>query len=314
MWRVKTRFATREIGDLQAERKFGTHTGSLLSSCQDGQPLSLSASSAWGLSTRFRLQIGMITRCEQSFGTPHVGGIGFGRVVDPSFRQTNSTAAEEGVDPFEPRAPVDVVAVVGAAVERNEVPAGLLGQTQQELVEDLTPSPGVQDAAVREDSLEVEQTGAEVAGRPSDFKLTGTGDSHGTGRTPLRWARRTSISAVCWRSHTSSRRRRPISEVGSDGAAAINARSAAFERPLPFRGNRVQLEHLMPWLRRDRERLRRLGERFAAPGDGQLGCCVTKPRDGSRLSRSSLVSRIRPLIHARIRSCSRTRCGRLPTA
>jgi len=38
---------------------------------QDGQPLSFSASSEWGASTRFRLQIGMITRCEQSFGTPH---------------------------------------------------------------------------------------------------------------------------------------------------------------------------------------------------------------------------------------------------
>jgi hypothetical protein len=29
------------------------------------------ASSVWDVSTRFRLQIGMIPRCEQSFGTPH---------------------------------------------------------------------------------------------------------------------------------------------------------------------------------------------------------------------------------------------------
>jgi hypothetical protein len=36
----------------------------------DGQPLSFSASSVSGVSTRFRLQIRMIPRCEQSFGTP----------------------------------------------------------------------------------------------------------------------------------------------------------------------------------------------------------------------------------------------------
>jgi hypothetical protein len=34
----------------------------------DGQPLSFSASSVWGVSTRFRLQIPTIPRCEQSFG------------------------------------------------------------------------------------------------------------------------------------------------------------------------------------------------------------------------------------------------------
>ncbi len=39
----------------------------------EGQPLSFSASSVWGVSTRFRLQIGMIRRCEPSFGTPQGG-------------------------------------------------------------------------------------------------------------------------------------------------------------------------------------------------------------------------------------------------
>ena len=34
---------------------------------------SFSASSVWGVSTRFRLQIGMIPRCEQSSGTPQPG-------------------------------------------------------------------------------------------------------------------------------------------------------------------------------------------------------------------------------------------------
>jgi hypothetical protein len=34
---------------------------------------SFSASSVWGVSTRFCVQIGMIPRCEQSFGTPQGG-------------------------------------------------------------------------------------------------------------------------------------------------------------------------------------------------------------------------------------------------
>jgi hypothetical protein len=38
--------------------------------CQDGQPLSFSAASVWGVTTGFRLQIGMIPRGEQSIGTP----------------------------------------------------------------------------------------------------------------------------------------------------------------------------------------------------------------------------------------------------
>jgi hypothetical protein len=41
------------------------------SRCRDGQPLSFSASSVWGVSTRFRPQVGMDPRSEPSFGTPH---------------------------------------------------------------------------------------------------------------------------------------------------------------------------------------------------------------------------------------------------
>jgi hypothetical protein len=55
----------------------------------------------------------------------------------------DSAAAQEGVDAFEPRAPFEVVAVVASAVEGDEAPARLLVQTQQELVEDLTPSRSV---------------------------------------------------------------------------------------------------------------------------------------------------------------------------
>jgi hypothetical protein len=43
-----------------------------------GQALSFSASSVWGVSTRFRLEIGMITRREQSFGTPQPEKAGAG--------------------------------------------------------------------------------------------------------------------------------------------------------------------------------------------------------------------------------------------
>jgi riboflavin biosynthesis pyrimidine reductase len=45
-----------------------------LATRRHGQPLSFSASSVWGISTRFRLQIGMIPRCERSFGTPQAIG------------------------------------------------------------------------------------------------------------------------------------------------------------------------------------------------------------------------------------------------
>jgi hypothetical protein len=40
------------------------------SRCRDGQPLSVSASSVRAVSTRLRLQIGMIRRCDRVFGTP----------------------------------------------------------------------------------------------------------------------------------------------------------------------------------------------------------------------------------------------------
>ncbi len=73
------------------------------------------------------------------------------------------------MDAFEPRSPVEVRAVVRLAIEGDELPAGLLAQAQQELVEDLTPGPGVQGGAVGEDTVEVEEAGADRrrAGRAS---------------------------------------------------------------------------------------------------------------------------------------------------
>jgi hypothetical protein len=47
--------------------------------CRDGQPLSFSASSVWVVRTRFRLQIGMIPRCEQRSGNPHAATAGRSR-------------------------------------------------------------------------------------------------------------------------------------------------------------------------------------------------------------------------------------------
>ena len=48
------------------------------------------------------------------------------------------------MDSFEPRAAVEECAVVRGSIEGDEVPAGLRAQLQQKVVEDLTPSPGVQ--------------------------------------------------------------------------------------------------------------------------------------------------------------------------
>jgi hypothetical protein len=50
---------------------------------QDGQPLSFSASSVSGVSTRFRLQIRMTPRREQSFGTHRGTNIPAGWALEP---------------------------------------------------------------------------------------------------------------------------------------------------------------------------------------------------------------------------------------
>ena len=70
------------------------------------------------------------------------------------------------MDSLEPRAAVEVGAVVGVAVERDELAARLLAQPEQELVEDLGPG-GVEDAAVGEDAVEIEEARADARARPS---------------------------------------------------------------------------------------------------------------------------------------------------
>ena len=70
-------------------------------------------------------------------------------VIGLFVRQPDPAAVEKHVDAFEPRTPVDECPVVGTAVEGNEMHPRLLGEAQQELVEDLGPGPGVQDAHCR---------------------------------------------------------------------------------------------------------------------------------------------------------------------
>src|SRR5665213_3164387 len=65
------------------------------------------------------------------------------------------------------------------------------------------------------------------AGRPSMCAVTGTGDSHGSGRIPAARARPTSRFAVCTRSWPSSRRMGSRSAADKVPAAACKARSSA---------------------------------------------------------------------------------------
>jgi hypothetical protein len=67
---VKTRFAPREIADLQAEGKSRHPARDPVLKLSGRSTSQFSASSVWAVSTRFRLQIAMITGCERSFGTP----------------------------------------------------------------------------------------------------------------------------------------------------------------------------------------------------------------------------------------------------
>ena len=161
-------------------------------------------------------------------------GVGSSRVVGSSLGQADPAAAEKGVDAFEPRPSVEVRAVVGVAVEGDELPAGLVAQTQQELVEDLTPGPGVEQGAVGEDPLQVEETCADVlqAGRASSWSAASVRATAPAGPRARR-ARPASSSAVCCRSRASLRRRCTSSEGGSDVARGAQRPLGGIERQLP---------------------------------------------------------------------------------
>ena len=130
------------------------------------------------------------------------------------------------MDPFEPRASVDVGAVIGLAVEgmkcqpvfslrrnRNSSKTSPQAHACKTALSVRTPSRSKRQALV-------------MAGRPSICGVTGTGDSHGTGRTPATFARLASTFAVSCRSCASSRRRRASSGPGNRRSAALRARWA----------------------------------------------------------------------------------------
>ena len=69
----------------------------------DDQPLSFSVSSAWGLSTRFRLQILVILRREQSFGTPQARrSRAFFDLPDAETERFRRPAATAGLPVYRP--------------------------------------------------------------------------------------------------------------------------------------------------------------------------------------------------------------------
>ena len=101
------------------------------------------------------------------------GGVGLIRIVGPSLGQTDPSAVEKGVNALQPRPPVQVGAVVGVPVEGNELPAGLVAQPQQELVEDLAPCPGMEHGAVGEHPFEVEETCPDRVGQAEHLRVQG---------------------------------------------------------------------------------------------------------------------------------------------
>ena len=142
--------------------------------------------------------------------------------------QTDPAALEKGVDAFEPGPPVEVGAVVGVAVEGDELPARLVAQPQQKLVEDLAPRLGVKEGAVREDAFEVEEAGLGGRGQAEHRCAQRHRREPWHRPNPGASARgSTSIRAVCCRSRTSSLFRRRSSEGGSELPAARRARAAA---------------------------------------------------------------------------------------
>ena len=155
------------------------------------------------------------------------GGIGVGRAVGSSLGKPDATAVEERMDPFEPRTTVEVLAIVGHPVERDELPPGLRCNADEEVVEDLPHAQACRAALSVSTPSTSKRQAVAVFGSPSMACVTGTGESHGSGRTPAASASRTSWRAVSCRSRTSSYCRCRRSDAGKEMSAARNARSAA---------------------------------------------------------------------------------------
>ena len=116
-----------------------------------------------------------------------VGGVGVRTVSRPPLRQPYPAAAEERVHAVQARPPVDVLAVVGVPVERDQEPAGLLAPSREERVERLRPRPGVEPRAVREDAFEVEEArfDAALAARASASSSARAGATASAARRPF---------------------------------------------------------------------------------------------------------------------------------
>ena len=156
------------------------------------------------------------------------------------------------MDPFEPRTTVDVLAIVGHPVERDELPSGLRRHADEEIVEDLAPRPGVQGGAVGQHALDVEETGpGSVRAVRASRCVTGTGESHGSGRTPAASASR--MQLPCRLVSLAYELVLPLLEVrrGQGDVGGTQRTLRRVECPLPTRADRLQLERL-PWSRRSR--------------------------------------------------------------
>ena len=104
-----------------------------------------------------------------------VGGVGCGRIVRPALGEVDAAAREKRVDSFDPRPAVDVRAVVAGAIDGNNAPTPPLGEAKQQLVERVCPRLGVQDAAVREDAVQVEQARVDVSRKTEHLPADGKG-------------------------------------------------------------------------------------------------------------------------------------------
>ena len=89
------------------------------------------------------------------------------------FRQVDAAPVEKQVDSFEPRAAVEVRAVVRVGVEGDIQPVGLLRESEQERVEGIRPRSRLQSAAVGKNAVEVEQSGTNLGRKPEHLPADG---------------------------------------------------------------------------------------------------------------------------------------------
>jgi E1-E2 ATPase len=95
-------------------------------------------------------------------------GVRIRAFVPPALRDADSPALEKHMDRLEPGASLDVLGVVGLAVEGDEQPAELVAQLQKEVVEDLGPGGCMERAAVGQDTVEVDEARLGAVRQPDE--------------------------------------------------------------------------------------------------------------------------------------------------